>query len=75
MSEEQTEAAIVYHELHAVVKRYISEGNALSTFGVIGALEAVKTDVLDMLARHNARTHDGDHTDPFYEPDTPNPEI
>jgi hypothetical protein len=50
---EGTEAGMIYHELHGVVKRYLSEGDSLTTFGVIGALEAVKADVLDMLGRHN----------------------
>ena len=50
---EETEAAIVYNEIHAVIKRYLSEGHKLSTFGVVGALEAVKQDVLDMLGRSN----------------------
>lgn len=53
MSEESTEAGIVYDELHAVCKRYCHESDKLSALGVIGALEAVKADVLDMLARHN----------------------
>ena len=59
-NEEETEAGIVYHEVHAVVKRYLSEGHKLSTFGVIGALEAVKLDVLDMLARHNGKARPDD---------------
>lgn len=53
MSEESTEAGMVYGELHAVVKRYLHESDKLTTLGVVGALEAVKADVLDMLARHN----------------------
>lgn len=56
MSEESTEAGIVYNELHAVLKRYLSEGDKLSAFGVVGALEAAKADVLDMLARQNDKT-------------------
>jgi hypothetical protein len=52
--EEETEAGIVYTEIHGVVKRYLSEGDKLTAFGVLGALEAVKADVLDMITRHNA---------------------
>lgn len=55
MSEESTEANIIYDEVHAVVRRYLSEGDKLTCFGVIGALEAVKLDVLDMLAHHNGK--------------------
>lgn len=58
MSEESTEAGMVYDELHAVVKRYLSEGDKLTTLGVVGALEAVKADVLDMLARWNDKEHE-----------------
>lgn len=32
---------------HAVVKRYLSESDKLTAFGMVGALEAVKLDVLD----------------------------
>jgi hypothetical protein len=55
MSDESTEAGMVYDELHAVCYRYCSEGDKLTAFGVVGALEAVKADILDMLARHNAK--------------------
>jgi cob(I)alamin adenosyltransferase len=48
-------ASMVYHELHAVIKRYMSEAPELTTFQVIGALEAVKLDVFEVLARHNER--------------------
>ncbi len=56
----EKEAAIVYDEVHAVVKRYLSEGDELSAFGVVGALDAVKLDVLDMLLSHNIRTKLGE---------------
>jgi hypothetical protein len=53
MSEQETEAGQLYHELHGVVKRWISEGDKMTAFGVIGALEAVKYDVMDNLVRFN----------------------
>ncbi len=53
VSEESTEAGMVYDELHAVCKRYCSEGDRLTALGIVGALEAVKADILDMLKRHN----------------------
>lgn len=46
---------MVYHELHAVCYRYCSEGDKLTVLGVVGALEAVKADILDMLARSNEK--------------------
>ena len=55
MSDESTEAGMVYDEVHSVCKRYCSEGDKLTVLGVVGALEAVKADILDMLARLNER--------------------
>lgn len=55
MSAESSEAGMVYHELHAVCYRYCSEGDKLTVLGVVGALEAVKADILDMLARSNEK--------------------
>ncbi len=49
MITEQTEADKFYLELHAHVKRWMNEGDKLTTFSVIGALEAVKADVMDSL--------------------------
>jgi hypothetical protein len=42
-----------YHELHNTVRRWMDEGDKLTTFEIIGALEAVKSDVLDSLVKHN----------------------
>jgi hypothetical protein len=44
---------MVYHEIHAVVKRYMDEAPDMTVFQLIGALEAVKQDVMDNLKRHN----------------------
>jgi hypothetical protein len=60
VSDSGAEAEMVYYELHAVVRRYINESDKLTVFGVVGALEAVKIDVLDMLARHNNKPRPGD---------------
>jgi hypothetical protein len=46
---------MVYNEVHSVCKRYCSEGDRLTVLGVVGALEAVKADILDMLVRHNTK--------------------
>lgn len=51
-------SSMVYHELHAVIKRYLHEAPEMTVFQAIGALEAVKIDVLDMLCRHNQRIGD-----------------
>lgn len=59
MSEESTEAGMVYNEIHSVCKRYCSEGDRLTVLGVVGALESVKYDILDMLARHNDSLGEG----------------
>lgn len=56
MNAEETEAGQLYHEVHSIVKRWLSEGDKLTCFGVIGALEAVKLDVLDNLAKYNHKT-------------------
>ena len=42
----------LYDELHSVIRRYQQEGE-LSGFLIIGALEAVKADALEMLVRKN----------------------
>lgn len=49
-------ASMIYHELHAVIRRYMSESGDTTVFAVVGALEAAKQDVLDTLGRHNERT-------------------
>jgi hypothetical protein len=54
-NDEATEAGMVYNEIHSVCKRYCSEGDRLTVLGVVGALEAVKADILDMLKAHNSR--------------------
>lgn len=46
-------ATMVYHELHAVVKRYMDEAPEMTVFQLIGALEAVKADVMENLKEHN----------------------
>lgn len=57
---EQTEAGMVYRELHSVCKRYCSEGDKLTVLGVVGALEAVKADILDMLVSANRKNNADD---------------
>lgn len=52
---ERAEANQIYDEIHAVIKRATSEYDQLSCFAIIGALEAVKADVLDMLEKHNEK--------------------
>ncbi len=47
------ESSMIYDELHAVLRRWNAEGDALKAFEVIGALEAVKADYMDTLKRHN----------------------
>jgi hypothetical protein len=47
------EAEMIYKEMHAVIRRWIQEGDALQAFAVIGALEAVKADYMETLKRHN----------------------
>lgn len=58
MSEESSEAGMVYDELHVVCKRWLNEGDKLTCLGVVEALEAVKADVLDHLARFNDKHKD-----------------
>lgn len=58
MSAESTEAGMCYDEVHAVVKRYHSEGDALTVFGMLRALDAVKADMLDNLKRHHDKDSD-----------------
>ncbi len=53
MNSDVDEANKFYHELHNVVRRWTDEGDALTTFEIIGALEAVKGDVMDSLIKHN----------------------
>lgn len=54
MSEEQTDAGkMVYDELHAVIRRYMAEAGDMSAFQMIGAIEAVKLDLMDTLKSHN----------------------
>jgi hypothetical protein len=53
MNSDVDEANKFYHELHNTVKRWMDEGDALTTFEIIGALEAVKLDVMESLVRHN----------------------
>lgn len=42
--------------LHAVILRWRSEGDELTAFAVIGALEAVKADYMEGLRQHNKET-------------------
>lgn len=58
MSEPDNGSTMVYHELHAVIKRYVSEAPDMTIFQVIGALEAVKQDVMDNLKSHHANPED-----------------
>ncbi len=53
MNSDVDEANKFYHELHNVVKRWQDEGDLLTTFEIIGALEACKMDVMDSLVKHN----------------------
>lgn len=53
----KAEANQFYHELHNLVKRWRDEGDELSLFQIVGAMEAVKADCLDALAKFNRR-HD-----------------
>lgn len=53
-SGDQSDAGkIVYDELHAVIRRYMAEAGDMSVFQMIGAIEAVKLDLMDTLKRHN----------------------
>lgn len=51
MNSDVDEANKFYHELHNLVYRWINEGDQLTVFEVIGALEAVKLDVADSLKK------------------------
>jgi hypothetical protein len=53
MNSDVNEANLFYNELHSIVQRWIHEGDKLTTFEIIGALEAVKLDVTDSLVKHN----------------------
>lgn len=53
MNSDVSEGNQFYHELHGTVRRWMDEGDALTVFEIIGALEAVKADVLDSLVRKN----------------------
>jgi hypothetical protein len=58
MNSDVNEANKFYHELHNVVKRWMNEGDVLTTFEIIGALEAVKGDVVDSLIKWNRNKDD-----------------
>jgi hypothetical protein len=58
MNSEPEEGNQFYHELHNVVKRWMDEGDKLTTFEIIGALEAVKDDVMESLVTHNRNKRD-----------------
>jgi hypothetical protein len=53
--ESEIEAAQFYDEVHNLVTRWMSEGDKMTCFGMVGALEAVKADLLDNLKKHNAK--------------------
>jgi hypothetical protein len=55
MNSDVNEANKFYHELHNTVRRWMDEGDNLTTFEIIDALEAVKDDVMDSLVKHNRR--------------------
>lgn len=44
----------IYDEIHAIIRRYQAEGET-SGFLIIGCLEAVKADVLYMLAKDHEK--------------------
>lgn len=56
MDEMDNGISMIYHEIHAVIKRYMDEAPDVTAFQIIGALEAAKHDVMETLARHNHRT-------------------
>lgn len=58
MNSDVDEANKFYNELHNVVKRWMDEGDALTTFEIVGALEAVKSDVMESLVRRNRNGRD-----------------
>jgi hypothetical protein len=53
MSDNISEENMFYNELSSLVRRWIDEGDNLSVFGMIGALEAAKQDLMDVLVCHN----------------------
>lgn len=57
MNEEEavSESNMLYHELHSIVKRWMDEGEYLTSFGIVGALEAVKADVLEAMSKREDR--------------------
>ena len=57
---DKLETEMIYKELHAVIWRWMSEGDKLQAFSVIGALEAVKADYLDTLKKHNQNKESSD---------------
>jgi hypothetical protein len=58
MNADVAEGNKFYHELHNHVRRWMDEGDKLTTFEIIGALECVKSDVIDSLVKHNKREKD-----------------
>jgi hypothetical protein len=52
---EDNGSTMVYHEIHSVVWRYMGEAPDMTVFQLIGALEAVKQDVMDNLKRHHEK--------------------
>ena len=57
---DKLETEMLYKELHAVIRRWMSEGDNLQAFSVIGALEAVKADYLDTLKKHKENKESSD---------------
>lgn len=51
-------AEMVYHEIHAVIRRYMDEAPDTTAFQIIGALEAAKADLMETLRKHNAKGDD-----------------
>jgi hypothetical protein len=49
-----SESDQIYREVHAVIKRATKEYDELTVFQIVGALEAVKADVLDFLKDNNS---------------------
>lgn len=41
------EGTMLYDELHAVIRRYLSEAPHLTYYEIVGAIECIKADVLD----------------------------
>lgn len=57
--EASKEANQFYNEVHNLVKRWTDEGDELTSFGLIGALEAAKADILDSLVKYNRSKEEG----------------